>query len=107
MTEASLDQLRKELERINYAILGLLSERGEVVTAVQRIKKRRGMPTFIPERERQMLGKMVAHNPGPFPDDTIRHLFNEIFRASVALMEVPREQALPVSRTVPSEDLQR
>ena len=107
MTEASLDQLRKELERINYAILGLLSERGEVVTAVQRIKEGRGMPTFIPDRERQMLCELVARNPGPFPDDTIRHLFKEVFRASLGLMEVHREEALRVSHTVHREDLQR
>ena len=105
MTEPSLDQLRRDLERINDSILDLLCERGEVVTAVQRVKQKTGIPTFNPEREHQMLTELVARNRGPFSDEAIRHLFKEIFQASVALMEKRRERVLRVSRASRSEDL--
>ncbi len=105
MTEQGLDQLRKELVDINFAILNLLNRRGRVVTEVMKVKQRGDIPVFVPEREQRMLEEILANNPGPFPDKTISHLFKEIFRASVALMESQQEQGLRISRTNRKEDL--
>jgi len=105
VSETELSGLRHQLERINYEILALLCKRGELVSAVQRIKQRRGIPTFLPERELEMLRELQEKNPGPFSDETIRHLFAEIFRASVALMEKGRDDVLRVSRSFRAEDL--
>jgi 3-deoxy-7-phosphoheptulonate synthase/chorismate mutase len=72
---------------------------------VQRIKERRGIPTFLPEREKEMLSELQSRNPGPFSNETVRHLFAEIFKASVALMEKRRDDVLRVSRSYRAEDL--
>jgi 3-deoxy-7-phosphoheptulonate synthase / chorismate mutase len=105
MPEKNLSQLRDELEHLNTSLLELLSRRARVVTEVQRLKALKNMPTFDPEREMQMLQDLVAKNPGPFPDETVRQLFKEIFRACVDLMQRQKEHALLVSRASRAEDL--
>ncbi len=105
MPEKDLNALREELEEINASLLELLSRRAQVVTEVQALKARRGLPTFDPEREMEMLQGLVTRNPGPFPDETVRRLFKEIFRACVDLMQQQKERALLVSRASRAEDL--
>ncbi|HOX44194.1 MAG TPA: bifunctional 3-deoxy-7-phosphoheptulonate synthase/chorismate mutase [Myxococcota bacterium] len=105
MPEKNLTELRDELEHINASLLELLSRRARVVTEVQRLKAQKNMPTFDPEREMKMLQELVARNPGPFPDETVRRLFKEIFRACVELMQRQKERALLVSRASRAEDL--
>jgi len=104
MTEPDLDQLRKELVDLNFAIMHLLNRRACVVEQVHTVKKRDGIPTYVPEREQNMLEQLVAANAGPFPDKTVAHLFKEIFRASVALQEAADERTLQVSRACCPED---
>jgi 3-deoxy-7-phosphoheptulonate synthase/chorismate mutase len=98
MADATLDTLRAELQRINLELLELLSRRGVVVQQVQALKQRDGTPTYVPEREQAMLRELAAANRGPFSDETVRQLFREIFRASVALMESGQRQVLRVAR---------
>jgi 3-deoxy-7-phosphoheptulonate synthase/chorismate mutase len=105
MSEPTLDQLRSDLAAINASLLDLLNRRARVLADVLRIKEREGIPIFDPAREQQMLADLVARNRGPFPENTIRHLFKEIFRASVSLMEHRREGALRISRAVRERDL--
>lgn len=93
-----LSELRDELESINSELLKLLNRRARVVEQVRDVKARQGLPTHLPEREQAMLDQLAQANEGPFSDATIRHLFREIFRASVHHMEQGRRQGLIVGR---------
>lgn len=104
MEPSDVKTLRKELESINLDLLELLNRRAELVTEVHRAKVYLGLPKFLPERELEMLDIVVGLNRGPFPDETVRHLFKEIFKASVALMERKERATLRVSRTAESGD---
>jgi len=99
----TLDELRQEMNYLNHAILALLNERARVATEVLAVKQRDNLPIHDPVRERAMLEDIVAANTGPFSNETIRHLFNEIFHASVALMEEGRRRGLKVSRAQRAE----
>ncbi|MBI5500689.1 MAG: bifunctional 3-deoxy-7-phosphoheptulonate synthase/chorismate mutase [Deltaproteobacteria bacterium] len=94
----TIEELREELQRINLDLLELLSRRARIVEQVRAVKERDGIPVHVPEREQAMLDALVAANRGPFPDETVRRLFREIFRASVALQEAGRRQTLRVAR---------
>lgn len=94
-----LDELRTQIGQINDQLLELLSRRGELALEVRRIKERLGRPTVDPERELAMLEGLVERNAGPFSDDVVRHLFREIFAASVDLMERTRRSGLLVGRS--------
>ncbi len=94
----TLEELRQEMNYLNHAILALLNKRARVATEVLAVKQRDNLPIHDPARELAMLEDLVAANTGPFPNETIRHLFSEIFRASVALMEEGSRKGLKVSR---------
>jgi 3-deoxy-7-phosphoheptulonate synthase/chorismate mutase len=53
---------------------------------------------FIPSREQEMLDSLVEANAGPFPDEVVRELFREIFRASLGLMQAKKKETLMVAR---------
>lgn len=78
-----IQALRKEVDRVNREILRLLSERGRLVQEIGRLQTELGLPHYDPKREEEMLAYLTAENPGPFPDETIRKLFKEIFKASL------------------------
>jgi 3-deoxy-7-phosphoheptulonate synthase/chorismate mutase len=106
METHDLESLRDEIESINNTLLGLLNRRARLVTAIQRVKARDEIPIFLPEREKRMLDELTRRNEGPFSDETIRHLFKEIFKASVDLMEMRKVRTLKVSRAHRPRDLQ-
>lgn len=97
MTNQRLEELRGQLDEINIEILELLSRRAELVQEIGDLKKAKGTERFDPIREKEMLDRLVAANPGPFDDSTVRHLFKQIFQASLGLME-EEKKVLLVSR---------
>lgn len=93
-----LEQLRIKLSEINGELLKLLNERAEVTRCIGEIKEKQGVPKFDPVRERAMLEELTSQNPGPFKDAEIKHIFKEIFKASLNLQEEDHKQQLIVSR---------
>jgi len=102
--ERTLQALRKELDEINAEILRWLSRRAEVVLEIGRLKLRQGINRFDPVREKEMLDRLAAMNPGPFDDTTIRHIFKTIFAASLQLQKKEEGASLLVSRKRHPED---
>ncbi|GGH16503.1 bifunctional 3-deoxy-7-phosphoheptulonate synthase/chorismate mutase [Paenibacillus segetis] len=95
-----LEQLRLKLNEINGELLKLLNERAEVVRSIGEIKEKQGVPKFDPVRERAMLEELTSQNPGPFKNAEIKHIFKEIFKASLNLQEEDHKQQLIVSRKI-------
>src|SRR5699024_7439520 len=93
-----MNHLRKELDSINLELLQAINRRGELVQQIGDIKQKHGMTRFDPERERDMLDKVVNSNQGPFVNATIEHIFKELFKASLELQEDDHRKALLVSR---------
>ncbi|KAA8998775.1 3-deoxy-7-phosphoheptulonate synthase [Paenibacillus spiritus] len=104
MSNAELDRLRDRLDEINAELLSLISERAEVVREIGTVKEKQGVPKFDPEREKQMLEKLVSSNKGPFTNSTIRTLFKQIFQASLDLQSAEHKKSLLVSRKTRKED---
>jgi 3-deoxy-7-phosphoheptulonate synthase/chorismate mutase len=98
MASSDLKSLRARVERINLQLLELFNQRARVVLGIHALKRRRGIPAFVPEREQKMLATLAKRNSGPFSDDTVRRLFREVFRASLGLMEHEQDQTYRISR---------
>jgi len=94
----TLNDYRNELHYMNHAILKLLNKRARVVMDVLALKKSENIPLHVPQREMEMLQDLVDHNLGPFSDETVRHIFKEIFQASVSLMEERSGVSMRVGR---------
>lgn len=104
MSNVELEELRSRLDEINGELLKLISERAEIVQQIGTVKEKQGVPKFDPEREKQMLEKLVETNPGPFTAATIRSLFKQIFQASLDLQSAEHKKSLLVSRKSHKED---
>ncbi|WP_145037091.1 bifunctional 3-deoxy-7-phosphoheptulonate synthase/chorismate mutase [Paenibacillus sp. Y412MC10] len=104
MSQGRLEQLRSELDTVNLQLLELLSERARIAKEIGQEKVKQGVPDFDPVREKKMLDTLVEHNQGPFDNETVRHLFKQIFQASLKLQQVDHKKHLLVSRKKKQED---
>ena len=93
-----MEEKRAEIEKLNMNILAMLNKRAKIVGEIRLFKDKHGIPLFCPEREQEMLEKLISKNRGPFKNETIKKLFLEIFRASLNLMETEEKSHLFVSR---------
>lgn len=99
-----VDEIRTQLDELNLEILELLNQRARLVQKIGEMKRKQGVKKFDPERETDMLNKIIPHNKGPFDDQTIQHLFKQIFKASLSLIEDNHNKGLLVSRKRKAED---
>ncbi|MEN9760955.1 MAG: hypothetical protein RI906_781 [Pseudomonadota bacterium] len=76
-----LDELRREIDRIDRQLLALISERATVVLKVGELKQRTGGAVFRPEREAQIMTRLAQTNPGPLPDAALQDVWRELVSA--------------------------
>ena len=81
----SLSDLRKEIDRIDEQIVGLLNRRAELAQEIGKHKARSRSHYFTPEREHTVFKRLLASNPGPLDAAAIRAIYREIISASRAL----------------------
>lgn len=98
MADSDLQGLRAQIDDINLQILDLLNRRARLASEIGKIQQQLGTSFYDPEREAQMLNDLQQANNGPFSNETIKALFREIFRASMALEEKEARQKLRVQR---------
>ncbi|RED85279.1 MULTISPECIES: bifunctional 3-deoxy-7-phosphoheptulonate synthase/chorismate mutase [Cohnella] len=104
MSNGKLEELRGQLDSVNQQLLELLSERGRIAQQIGQEKEKQGVPKYDPVREKEMLDELVAQNKGPFDNETIRHLFKQMFQASLKLQQSDHVKHLLVSRKRHKED---
>ncbi len=84
--------MRQQIDAIDDQILDLLNRRAEMVIAVGKAKSGASDDFYVPSREQAIYARLLAANPGPFPEEGIRRVFREIISASLSL-----EQPLKVA----------
>ncbi|HFE32120.1 MAG TPA: prephenate dehydratase [Gammaproteobacteria bacterium] len=91
-----LDEIRKRIDAVDAEIQRLISERAALAQEVAQIKQAEQTDEEVvfyrPEREAQVLRKVLARNQGPLPGEEMARLFREIMSACLAL-----EQPLTVA----------
>src|SRR5579883_541762 len=80
-----LEELRRAIDAVDDRLLDLLNERARLVRGVAAWKEAHARPFYVPERERQVIDRLTARNPGPFPADGIAPVFREVMSACLAL----------------------
>ncbi|RIW35711.1 3-deoxy-7-phosphoheptulonate synthase [Bacillus salacetis] len=98
MSNNELDQLRSRVDEINLKLLDNINERARLVQEIGRVKEKQGTSRFDPVRERDMLNTIIDHNDGPFDNTTIEHIFKEVFKAGLDLLQDSHRKELLVSR---------
>ncbi|WP_085315595.1 prephenate dehydratase [Derxia lacustris] len=85
-----LKPLRDRIDTLDQTIIRLLNDRAGVALEVGEVKKRYNAPAFRPEREAEVLRKIVAGNPGPLRGDSLHFIYREIMSACRALENTTR-----------------
>lgn len=71
-----LKKLRDQIDAIDNQLLKLVSERAALAHAIGEIKG--GGPIYRPEREAQVLRRLIDLNPGPLPDESVTAVFRTV-----------------------------
>ncbi len=103
MSQDRLQELRSQVDVINLQILELLNKRASIVTDIGKVQTELGTSFYDPAREAFMLHNLEKNNKGPFSNETIKALFREIFRASMALEEQQAKAKILVQRKSPDQ----
>jgi chorismate mutase len=82
-----LEELRRELEEIDREILSLLSRRAEVALCIGRLKTKNGLPVHLPQREEEVIARVVRANPGPLGPEAVERIFRRIIAETRRLEE--------------------
>lgn len=90
----SLAELRVLIDDLDARLVGLLAQRAHLVVEVGVAKREEGVPIYAPSRERAVIERAVAMNPGPLGARTIEAVFREIMSGSFALERPLRVAAL-------------
>ncbi len=88
----SLEQLRQQIDTLDLDMLTLLNERATLAQAVADVKhaelaEGETINFYRPEREAQVLRRIMEQNTGPLDDEVAARIFREIMSACLALEE--------------------
>lgn len=85
MSDNELEVLRREIDLIDSELVALLNRRAEVALRIARHKAQTGTSIYAPDRERQVLDRVLSASSGPLKPEHIRSIYREILSASRAL----------------------
>ena len=83
-----LEELRQKIDAIDANLVKLLNDRVAVAMQVAEFKKSHNMEVFAPEREEQVLAKVVEGSAGPLPQESLRAIYREIIGSSRSMERV-------------------
>lgn len=78
MSEA-IERLRQEIDALDNELLALLNRRADLARRIGGLK--RGAPAYRPERETEILRRVIERNPGPLPAERAAAVFREVISA--------------------------
>lgn len=88
-TPSELDALRQQIDALDSQLQELLAQRARCAQQVAEVKLKASEGEihsfYRPEREAQVLRRVIERNQGPLADDTVARLFREIMSACLAL----------------------
>ncbi|MHB1667551.1 prephenate dehydratase [Thiomonas sp.] len=83
--DTDLTPLRDRIDAIDRQLLELLNQRARHAQDIGQHKHRAGQPVFRPEREREVIAKVLQANAGPLLSDGVTAIWREIMSACRAL----------------------
>ncbi len=87
--QQELDEMRKQIDAIDQQIQDLINNRASCALKVGEIKRTyHDNPVYYrPEREAQVLHKIMERNKGPLPDEDMARIFRNIMSMGLALQQ--------------------
>ena len=92
----SLDELRAQINEIDADLLALINRRARCVVESGKIKRRTQAAVLVPERERELLARLVELNEGPISEVMLRQIFQEIINTLKELQRPGKDSSAEV-----------
>jgi len=85
-----LEKIRNDIDSLDKQLLDLISDRARLAQEIAKIKisTSESLEFYRPEREAQILRKIIESNSGPLSEEEMARLFREIMSACLALEQV-------------------
>lgn len=80
-----LKELRRQIDRIDKKIVKLLNMRAEITLDITDLKRKLGKSIYSPDREREILRKIVIINKGPLTNNALEAIYREIMSSSLSI----------------------
>ena len=96
-----IDKWRKRIDEIDLELVKLLNERARSAEEIGKIKQKRGLDAYSPEREEEVMGNVTSKNRGPLSPNALRRLFERIIDESRAVERTAMQTRKKKSRNGP------
>ncbi|MBU2591026.1 MAG: prephenate dehydratase [Nitrospinota bacterium] len=81
MTDKKIEELRKEIDKIDSETLVLLNKRADLAIQIGKIKKATNSHVHFPARERELIERLSSQNKGPLNEEMIGAIYREVISA--------------------------
>lgn len=85
---SDIDEIRKKIDNVDLHILELLNERAELALHIKRTAQ--GKAPIRPERESDVVHRLIGKNEGPLPNDALKEIFTQIIASFRDQMQLER-----------------
>ncbi len=81
----SVDAIRKKIDQIDAKIVSLLNDRASLAQRIGHTKNRTSEEVYVPDREKEIIRRVVQLSRGPLPDQAVRSIYREVISACRSL----------------------
>jgi len=81
----SLKKLRQQIDVLDHKIVALLNQRTRMSVQIAELKRACGQAGYSPDREQEVLRKIVMASKGPLPRQGLEAIYREIMSSSLSL----------------------
>ncbi len=86
-------KLRQAIDQIDSKLLKLLNDRSTLALKIGEIKKIHKIPVYDPEREKQILERLISENAGPLDKHAVIRLFERIIDEARSLERIKAKES--------------
>ena len=83
---------RKRIDEIDQQLAKLLSERSHCVIEIGKIKRQQQLPVYDPQREKEILERLLRDNRGPLENEALKRLCERILDESRRVERIVHEE---------------
>ena len=80
-----LEPIRAQIDGLDKQIVELLNRRLELAAEIGKLKRSKGAPVYVAEREDAVFRRIAALNRGPIKEEALRAIYREVMSAAIAL----------------------
>jgi prephenate dehydratase/chorismate mutase len=87
MRQEPMARMRREIDRIDAQLVGLMNERAALAGALVRHKRHAGLPIFDPTREMEVLARVIGSSKGPLSREALSAIYRQLIAQTRRLEE--------------------